>query len=67
MESYVCIVISALGIPLILFAFGFWVGRCGRRIPVIDDNLPWTMSRDQALRCSDTCQAEDHARQEPRN
>jgi hypothetical protein len=25
--------------------FGFFVGRCARRLPVIDDNLPWTMHR----------------------
>jgi hypothetical protein len=26
-------------------SFGFFVGRCARRLPVIDDNLPWTMHR----------------------
>ena len=25
--------------------FGFFVGRCARRLPVIDDNLPWTLHR----------------------
>lgn len=67
METYVCIIIFAPGIPLILFVFGFWIGRYGRRIPVIDDNLPWTISRDQAPRCFDACQAQNPARQEPRN
>jgi hypothetical protein len=26
---------------------GFWVGRCARKLPIIDDNLPWTLSRSQ--------------------
>jgi len=28
--------------------FGFFVGRCARRIPVLDDNLPWAVHRGQA-------------------
>jgi hypothetical protein len=28
--------------------FGFFVGRCARKLPIIDNNLPWTMSRSQA-------------------
>lgn len=27
--------------------FGFWVGRCARRLPIIDDKLPWTAHRNQ--------------------
>jgi len=27
--------------------FGFFVGRCARRLPVIDDNLPWAIPRAQ--------------------
>jgi hypothetical protein len=27
--------------------FGFFVGRCARKMPVIDDNLPWTLHRGQ--------------------
>jgi hypothetical protein len=27
--------------------FGFFVGRCSRKLPIIDDNLPWTMHRGQ--------------------
>ena len=27
--------------------FGFFVGRCARRLPVIDDNLPWTLHRSR--------------------
>jgi hypothetical protein len=26
---------------------GFWVGRCARRLPVIDNNLPWAMRHFQ--------------------
>jgi hypothetical protein len=29
--------------------FGFFVGRCARKLPIIDDKLPWTISRGQAL------------------
>jgi hypothetical protein len=27
--------------------FGFFVGRCARKLPVIDDKLPWTIHRSQ--------------------
>ena len=27
--------------------FGFWIGRCARKLPIIDDKLPWTVHRDQ--------------------
>lgn len=23
--------------------FGFFLGRCGRKVPIIDNRLPWTM------------------------
>jgi len=29
--------------------FGFFVGRCARKLPVIDDNLPWTLHRGRAV------------------
>lgn len=32
-----------------LFTFGFWAGRCARKLPVIDDGLPWTLSRSYIL------------------
>jgi len=35
---------SALGV------FSFWIGRCARRLPIIDSRLPWTMRRDQVPR-----------------
>ena len=28
--------------------FGFFVGRCARKMPIIDDNLPWAIHRGQA-------------------
>jgi hypothetical protein len=33
-----------------LCLFGFFVGRCAKKLPIIDSNLPWTLSRDQAMR-----------------
>jgi hypothetical protein len=32
---------------LVMGVFGFWVGRCARKLPIIDNNLPWTLHRDQ--------------------
>ena len=34
---------------LTLGLFGFFVGRCARKIPVIDDKLPWAIHRGQVL------------------
>jgi hypothetical protein len=39
----------------LLCLFSFWVGRCSRKLPTIDNNLPWTISRDQARRCNADC------------
>lgn len=33
-----------------LCLFGFLLGRCARRLPIIDSRLPWTLSRDQSTR-----------------
>lgn len=38
-----------------IFIFGFWIGRCARKLPFIDEGLPWTMHREQAPRCSGAC------------
>jgi hypothetical protein len=27
--------------------FGFFVGRCARRLPIVDNGLPWAISRSQ--------------------
>jgi hypothetical protein len=48
------IILSAISSSAV-FLFGFWVGRCARKLPVIDDNLPWTMHREQAQRCPGDC------------
>lgn len=30
-----------------LFIFGFFVGRCARKMPILDYYLPWTLHRGQ--------------------
>lgn len=47
----------SLACSLILCIFSFWIGRCARRIPIIDRDLPWTMSREQIVRRSADSQA----------
>jgi hypothetical protein len=32
---------------VVMSLFGFFVGRCGRKLPIIDNHLPWTMHRSQ--------------------
>jgi hypothetical protein len=49
----VTFVITSAAISFILFLFGFWTGRCARKLPIIDDNLPWTMHRGQPQHCFD--------------
>ena len=39
------LVASSLGLGF----FGFFLGRCARKIPIIDDKLPWAIHRGQAL------------------
>jgi hypothetical protein len=29
--------------------FGFFVGRCARKMPIIDDKLPWAIHRSQTF------------------
>ena len=31
----------------ILGLFGFFVGRCARKLPMIDNHLPWALHRGQ--------------------
>jgi len=40
----ICILIY-LSCSFILCLVSFILGRCARRLPVIDDGLPWVMSR----------------------
>jgi hypothetical protein len=35
----------------LIFLVSFWTGRCARKLPIIDDHLPWTISRDQGPHC----------------
>lgn len=35
----------------ILAVFSFWLGRCARKLPMIDNQLPWTIHRDPPLSC----------------
>jgi hypothetical protein len=42
-----------------LFIFGFWVGRCARKLPIIDQGLPWTMHRTQSHNCPAECTESD--------
>jgi hypothetical protein len=32
---------------VIMGLLGFWLGRCARKLPIIDDKLPWTLRRSQ--------------------
>ena len=32
---------------LVMGLLGFWVGRCARKLPIIDDKLPRTLYRNQ--------------------
>lgn len=41
---------SLLALPpcfIIAGLFGFFVGRCGRKLPILDNNLPWAVHRGQ--------------------
>jgi hypothetical protein len=48
-----------------LCLFSFWSGRCARKLPIIDDKLPWTMSRAQAPRCTADCKMRNSALSDP--
>lgn len=47
-----------LACTFLLCVFSFWVGRCARKLPIIDEKLPWTMCRDEASRCTGDCARE---------
>lgn len=55
MIVFIYIIISA-ACSFILCFFSFWVGRCSRKLPMIDNNLPWTMNREQSPRCTGGCE-----------
>lgn len=37
----------------IMGLLGFWVGRCARKLPIVDDNLPWTLSLYQTSKSTE--------------
>jgi hypothetical protein len=37
--------VVAVAMSLVMGLFGFFVGRCARKLPVIDDKLPWAIHR----------------------
>ncbi len=45
--------ILLLACSSIMCLVGFFVGRCARKLPIIDDNLPWTMHRGYMQRTTD--------------
>lgn len=55
MIVFMCTIISAACSSALCF-FSFWIGRCSRKLPIIDNNLPWTMHREQAVRCTARCE-----------
>jgi hypothetical protein len=49
-----------------LFLFGFFVGRCARKLPIIDSRLPWTLSRDQVMcACEEEQEISEHTKGKP--
>jgi hypothetical protein len=32
---------------VVMGLLGFWIGRCARKLPILDDKLPWTLHRNQ--------------------
>jgi hypothetical protein len=45
---------------VIMGLLGFWIGRCARKLPFIDDKLPWTIHRSQIPAAT-----EDHVKSSP--
>lgn len=52
---YIIYAALSLFCVLVLCLFSFWAGRCGRRVPIIDDCLPWTLRLDEAPPCAEDC------------
>jgi len=49
-----------------LCLFGFFVGRCARKLPIIDNGLPWILSRGQIMRaCEKEQEASEHTQGKP--
>lgn len=58
-------IIISTASSFVVFLFGFWFGRCARKLPIVDDNLPWTMHREQAPHCSGDCRLQPPQRPHP--
>jgi hypothetical protein len=60
-------IITWLACSFGLALFGFFVGRCARKLPIIDDRLPWALSRDQTMHANEDQQrACEHPSGKPR-
>lgn len=61
------VAICAILLPIcsfILFIFGFFVGRCGRKIPILDNNLPRALYRGETF-LSNAASLEQSRRSQP--
>lgn len=58
-------IILGLAYSFSLCLFSFWAGRCARKLPIIDDKLPWTMSRAQPPSCTEDCKMQNSAHPDP--
>jgi len=58
-------IILGLAYSFSLGLFSFWAGRCARKLPIVDDKLPWTMSRAHAPRCTADCKMRNSAPSDP--
>jgi hypothetical protein len=50
MAGRVIILCYLLVLPIcsaVMGLLGFWIGRCARRLPIIDDKLLWMLHRNQ--------------------
>jgi hypothetical protein len=53
--------VSLLGI----FLFGFLFGRCARKLPIVDDTLPWTLHWGEIAEPRE-CDTAAHGQAQPR-
>jgi len=53
--------VSLLGV----FLFGFLFGRCARKLPIVDDTLPWTLHWGEIAESCE-CDTAVHGQAQPR-
>lgn len=46
-NAMIYVVAIAAGVSICVGLFGFFIGRCSRKLPIMDDNLPWMIHRGQ--------------------